>query len=76
MALTASGGLGYAIARYTQEPPVSKAAEPKFGTSEDFNRAIDELKRALGKDSVSTDREDLFIHGFSANDHHPGMILV
>ena len=76
LALIASGGLGYAIARYTQEPPVSKAAEPKFGTPEDFNRAIEELKRALGKDSVSTDREDLFIHGFSANDYHPGMILV
>ena len=72
----ASGGLGYAMARYTQEPPVLKAAEPMFGTPEDFNRAIEELKGALGKDSVSTDREDLFIHGFSANDYHPGIIFV
>lgn len=71
MALTASGGLGYAIARYTQEPPVPKAAEPTFGTPEDFAHAIEELKGALEKGSVSTDREDLFIHGFSANDHHP-----
>lgn len=62
------------MARYTQEPPVLKAAV--FGTPEDFNRAIEELKGALGKDSVSTDREDLFIHGFSANDYHPGITFV
>jgi len=76
LALIASGGLGYAIAKYTQEPPIPKAAEPKFGTPEDFNRVIEELKGTLGKDTVSTNPEDLFIHGFSANDHYPGMILV
>jgi D-lactate dehydrogenase (cytochrome) len=76
LALIASGGLGYAIARYTEEPPVPKAAEPKFGTPEDFSRAIGELKGTLGKDRVSTDPEDLFIHGFSANDYHPGMVHI
>lgn len=51
--------------------------EPTYGTPKDFQKAIQELKHAFddeGHDSgvVSTDPDDLQIHGFSDNDHHPG----
>ena len=53
-----------------------KVAEPMSGTLENFNCAIEELKGTLRKDSVSTDLEDMFIHGLSVNDHYSGMIIV
>lgn len=46
-----------------------------FGTPSDFARAIDELKEAFpDPDVVSTDPEDLRIHGFSDYDYRPGCL--
>lgn len=52
--------------------------EPTYGTPEDFQKAIQELRHTFsngGHESgvVSTDSDDLRIHGFSENDHHPGV---
>lgn len=55
---------------------------PKFGSPKDIANAIDELKSAFtggtgGQElldaKVSTDPDDLHTHGFSENDHFPGM---
>ncbi|KAF8452613.1 FAD-linked oxidase-like protein [Boletus edulis BED1] len=51
--------------------------EPTYGTPDDFQKAIQELRHAFSDEGhepgdVSTDPDDLRIHGFSENDHHPG----
>ncbi|KAF8558658.1 hypothetical protein OG21DRAFT_1595268 [Imleria badia] len=53
--------------------------EPTYGTSEDFQKAIQELRDTFsnqGHESgvVSTDPDDLHVHGFSVNDYHPGAL--
>ncbi len=40
-----------------------------YGSPRDFQRAIQDLHRVL---RVSTDEDDLHVHGFSDNDHHIG----
>lgn len=46
----------------------------QFGSSDDFKRAIQELQSTFpASDKVSVDPNDLYVHGFSANDYHPGM---
>jgi len=51
--------------------------EPTYGTPEDFQQAIRELRHTFSNEAyepgvVSTDPDDLRIHGFSQNDHHLG----
>lgn len=44
-----------------------------YGTPEDFQKAIEELRTTFPKEgTVTTDSEDLRIHGHSENDYHPG----
>ena len=45
---------------------------PVYGTPEDFNRAIKELKDSFEEHMVSTDPSNLFTHGFSPNVMHEG----
>lgn len=48
--------------------------EPTYGTPEDFDSAIRELRATFPSgEYVSTDPDDLHTHGFSENDYHPGM---
>ena len=56
----------------------SEDVEPTYGTPEDFQNAIQELRHTFSAEGyesgvVSTDPDDLRIHGFSENDHHPGV---
>lgn len=45
----------------------------KYGSPEDFRRAIQELRDTFAQaDAVSTDPDDLHVHGYSENDYHPG----
>ncbi|KAK1215299.1 D-lactate ferricytochrome c oxidoreductase [Marasmius sp. AFHP31] len=74
-----SGALGYAIASNNRShtDQAIKESEPqvgKYGTADDFVKAVGELRETLSdsSDAVSTDPEDLRIHGFSENDYHPG----
>ncbi|KAF8824809.1 hypothetical protein HHX47_DHR7000628 [Lentinula edodes] len=54
--------------------PTGSATKPTYGSPEDFGKAIEELKRTFpGEDIVSTDPEDVYNHGFSVNDYHPGI---
>ncbi|KAF2435680.1 D-lactate dehydrogenase mitochondrial precursor [Tothia fuscella] len=41
------------------------AQVPSYGTKGDMEKAIDDLRTSLGKDTVSTDDEDLHAHGYS-----------
>lgn len=70
----ASALLGFGLAKSSEF--VSKASgtntNTKFGSPEDIEKAIQELRTVLGEAQVSTDPGDLQIHGFSANDHHQG----
>lgn len=51
---------------------------PKFGSPEDFKRAIAELRAAFSDedDAVTTDPHDLHDHGFSVNDYLPGEQII
>ena len=51
----------------------SVAFDQKYGTREDFNKAIEELRDIFGAESVSTDPIVLGPYGYSENDYHPGM---
>ncbi|KAI9567738.1 FAD-linked oxidase-like protein [Boletus coccyginus] len=60
-----------------QQPAPAENDEPTYGTPEDFQQAIQELRHTFSDGPhesgvVSTDPDDLRIHGFSENDHHPG----
>ena len=50
----------------------------QFGSPGDFKRAIQDLQFTFSLDAnkVSVDPDDLHVHGFSANDHHPGMYVA
>ncbi|KAK7031045.1 D-lactate ferricytochrome c oxidoreductase [Paramarasmius palmivorus] len=72
-----SGLLGYALASPKEQKvdkPESKSQFGQYGTPEDFRKAIEELRGAFkhDPDAVTTDPEELRIHGFSENDYHPG----
>ncbi|KNZ72089.1 D-lactate dehydrogenase [cytochrome], mitochondrial [Termitomyces sp. J132] len=73
-----SGIIGFALATTWGASPFEKArsiGKPQFGTPKDFERAIQELKEAFhNADAVSTDSEDLRIHGFSDYDYRPGRL--
>lgn len=69
----ASGALGYFVAQQNDNSSVLDSVDsPKFGSPNDFKKAIDALKDTFDQDTVSTDPDDLHVHGFSANDYHPG----
>ncbi|KAI0080145.1 hypothetical protein K474DRAFT_1638149 [Panus rudis PR-1116 ss-1] len=51
----------------------SPGLNDKYGSPEDFRRAVQDLKDTFPEgDIVSTDIEVLEYHGFSENDYHPG----
>ncbi|KAK0206868.1 FAD-linked oxidase-like protein [Desarmillaria ectypa] len=67
----ASGALGYFLSSWNNTEAIPTT--PKYGSLEDYERAILELQRIFaGRDGVvSTDPLDLHIHGHSEYDHHP-----
>jgi hypothetical protein len=75
-----SGAAGYAFASRSSAVADVRAASPArlstptYGTKEDYQKAIAELREVLGgdEDRVSTDEGDLETHGFSFHDPHPG----
>lgn len=70
-----SGIIGFTLAKTWTSPSeeAGSIGKPRYGTPKDFERAIQELKEAFpDADAVSTDPEDLRIHGFSDYDWRPG----
>ncbi len=76
-----TGLLGYAIARSGSlaGTDIDKQPQPSYGSPEDFQRAITELKEIFGPeedspgDLVSTNSDVLHDHGFSTFIYHEGM---
>lgn len=74
-----SGSLAYYLASGQSSGFVGKAVIPdtksglneSYGTPQDFQNAIAELRSTLGEETVSTDADVLEVHGFSENDYHP-----
>ncbi|KAF8908830.1 FAD-linked oxidase-like protein [Mucidula mucida] len=61
------------MSQYTT-PTSSSVAKPRFGSPQDFKRAISELKTTFkdrGDDIVSTDPDDLLAHGYTMMDVFP-----
>lgn len=65
--------LGYGIARNNQGVAATIDEPPKYGTPEDFVLAIQELRKVFPDDDVSTDPDDLHLHGFPQTEMHEGM---
>lgn len=66
----ALASIGYVVGvsdagNHADELASRKSPSPKYASKEDMERAIDELRRLLGEDSISTDDEDLRAHGYS-----------
>lgn len=45
--------------------PWLRSLEPRFANKSDMEKAISELRYLLGNDAISTDDEDLLLHGYS-----------
>lgn len=77
---TALGGaLGYYLSGANSKDTGSRVSSSvsgfndTYGTPADFQKAISELQAAFPAEGVvSTDPDDLEVHGFSDNDYHPG----
>lgn len=74
-----SGGLGYYAASGPSASAFGSAsagstAKPTYGTKEDYQRAIEELRSTFSHEpeAVSTEEGVLQTHGFSIQDPHPG----
>ena len=78
--LGTSASVGYHIGNQRVSNHSKNAETPSiesaYGSPEDFQKAIAELKHdlPLSEEIVSTDPEVLLSHGFSMNDYHPGNI--
>ncbi|CAL5866458.1 uncharacterized protein PFLUO_LOCUS666 [Penicillium psychrofluorescens] len=57
-----AAGLGYSYASL-QIP--AKQTKPQYGSAQDFEKVVSELRTKLGEDSISTDEDELHRHGFS-----------
>ena len=71
-----AGLVGFTIAKSLPSLGLESESttQQQFGSSDDFKKAIQELQSTFpANDKVSVDPDDLQVHGFSANDHHPGM---
>jgi len=71
-----SATTGYLLANRCSEKPGSTATDlenTRYGTPEDFRKAIEELKAAFPEPgAVSDDPVVVTPYGFSQNDYHPG----
>ncbi|KAK0243109.1 FAD-linked oxidase-like protein [Armillaria nabsnona] len=67
----ASGTLGYFVSSWNNTEAIPTT--PKYGSLKEYEQAISELQRTFSdRDGVvSTDPQDLHIHGHSEYDYHP-----
>lgn len=68
--------MGFTLANREPSPATLNTSKPQYGSPEDFAKAIEELKETFPDEgAVSTDPEDVYHHGFSLNDYHPGALV-
>ena len=69
----ASGFVGYQLAlKRTITVDVTASSKSRFGSKQDYENAIQQLKVFFPGNAASTDPDVLLVHGFSLNDYHPG----
>ncbi|KAF7375704.1 FAD-binding protein [Mycena sanguinolenta] len=68
-------GFGAAQWPFLQGKNTSGTAKPVYGTAKEFSHAIDDLRQVFSTRSgvVSTDPDDLKVHGMSTNTYHEGI---
>ncbi|KAE8410890.1 hypothetical protein BDV36DRAFT_276385 [Aspergillus pseudocaelatus] len=60
-----AAGLSYAYAISSNKPQPESLKQPQYGSTQDLKKAIAELRAKLGDEAISTDDDDLQVHGFS-----------
>ncbi|KAB8203017.1 FAD linked oxidases C-terminal domain protein [Aspergillus parasiticus SU-1] len=60
-----AAGLSYAYAISSNKPQPESLKQPQYGSTQDLKKAIAELRAKLGDEAISTDEDDLQVHGFS-----------
>ncbi|KAJ7763968.1 FAD-linked oxidase-like protein [Mycena maculata] len=69
--------IGFATAQFLQRPkvPGSSPQKPQYGTQSEFSQAVEDLRKTFSVRSgvVSTNPDDLKIHGLSTNTYHTGV---
>ncbi|KKK16505.1 oxidoreductase, FAD-binding [Aspergillus rambellii] len=65
LASAIAAGVSYGIAVLNRPPQSKKSGPPQYGSTQDFEKAIAELRAKLGDGAISTEQEDLLRHGFS-----------
>ncbi|RAK96540.1 FAD-binding oxidoreductase [Aspergillus ibericus CBS 121593] len=60
-----AAGIGYAYAVTSRPSKPQNLKQPQYGSAKEFEKAIAELRAALGEETISTDEDDLQQHGFS-----------
>ncbi|RDB30391.1 D-lactate dehydrogenase [cytochrome], mitochondrial [Hypsizygus marmoreus] len=76
LASITSGIVGYTLAQTSTKSGsklIVSSQKAQYGTQDDFKEAVWELRRTFAgrEDAVSTEAEDLQMHGFSQYDYHP-----
>ncbi|KAJ7502651.1 FAD-linked oxidase-like protein [Mycena galericulata] len=68
-------GIGFAAALFLQKRDVPDPQIPQYGTQKEFGLAIEDLRKAFSARTgvVSTDPDDLKVHGLSTNTYHIGV---
>ncbi|KAL2851128.1 putative D-lactate protein [Aspergillus pseudoustus] len=61
----ATGSLVYSYSKRDAPSAISHVSKPVYASREEMEKAIKDIQRKLGEDSISTDDEDLKIHGYS-----------
>ncbi|KAE8136964.1 hypothetical protein BDV38DRAFT_247684 [Aspergillus pseudotamarii] len=60
-----AAGLSYAYAISSNKSQPESLKQPQYGSTQDLKKAIAELRVKLGDEAISTDEDDLQVHGFS-----------
>jgi D-lactate dehydrogenase (cytochrome) len=57
--------MGLLIYTNAQPDSATSRAKPRYATLEEMEKAVKEIQHELGEDRISTDYEDLRLHGYS-----------
>lgn len=68
--------LGFGAAQFFQETKVPTPHKPTYGTAKEFSQATGDLRKSFSarSEAISTDPDDLKLHGLSTNTYHTGAV--
>ncbi|KAJ6488913.1 FAD-binding domain-containing protein [Mycena sanguinolenta] len=67
--------IGFGAAQWPTPKTSAGSSKPAYGTPKEFSQAIDDLRQVFStrEGVVSTDADDLKVHGMSTNTYHEGI---